>query len=164
MPPGMGDAKGLGLRKNTHSVSANVTGYVLVMLLLFVLHIDSVVVVFVVVSPGVKRGGRSAHFHTESMGNTLAAGRAPLEFVIIIQQHTAVFVDSTTLPLRVYLLFAGDGVAPAVIFLADAKGRLGVMNEILLEVVRILGGVSPEFVANSVQHLDIKLLHLQRDI
>jgi hypothetical protein len=30
-------------------------------------------------------------------------------------------------------------------------------------VVRILGGVSSEFVANSVQHLDIKLLHLQRD-
>lgn len=64
MPPGMGDAKGLGLRKNTHSVSANVTGYVLVMLLLFVLHIDSVVVVLVVVSPGVKRGGGAVRIFT----------------------------------------------------------------------------------------------------
>lgn len=36
--------------KHTHSVSANVTGYVLVMLLLFVLHIDSVVGVLVAVS------------------------------------------------------------------------------------------------------------------
>jgi hypothetical protein len=30
-------------------------------------------------------------------------------------------------------------------------------------VVRILGRVSPQFVANSVQHLHVELLHLQHD-
>ena len=62
--------------------------------------------------------------------------------------------------LHVYLFFAGDGVAPAVVFLADAKSHLGVMNEILLEVVRILGGMGPQLVADRVQDFDVQLLHL----
>ena len=144
----------------TQCVSTNVTGYVLGLLLLFVLHIDSAASVVFSCCRWEKRRAQCAFSHR--IDDTLASGLYTGEVCNNITRPSPVFVCVDDLCV-VYLLFAGDGVAPVVIFLADAKGRLGVMNKILLEVVRILGRVSPQFVANSVQHLHVELLHLQHD-
>ena len=59
-----------------------------------------------------------------------------------------------------YLFFAGDGMAASMVFVTHAKGELGVVRQIFLVMVRILGGVGAQFVTDRVQHFHVQLLHL----